>query len=1393
MDLFNKPTIAFLLLTISAGVAADSAPFNGTVRTEAPAVTVAKTDKPIAFVKEFSIKAEPNTDVCEISADEKYAQKGVNAAGKFICFFEWQPNEYGSVINKLEQSGVLKKTGHLNFAYKLYMFNRGEKHEVSQNSFAVFVEDPVAPKLIDYTIKWQKNKRALNSSTHWVYDRSESIILITPNVEARPYIQNVTINGKKCTVKVGETSCSIEEKTTFKDVSDIQGSLQYAGGVADTFGHFATEPSSNLTINWDFRPPQITAFHLNSSVSDVKTINFNGEDIAMPANSGMAIVASPHTDKAEEWWKPRSMSLKMTKSDGKAHVALEEIDGVKVKYNIPNIGYSSIYTNEPSSAPVIKDGYLYYMYDLSKVPDGRFDFSLKSADEFQNSSEYLANSVLFDRFGPDIQLLNNNKIVSSDGFDLYFSEALTIAASGGWDDGTFIKSVKWNGTNATLTGDSPRIKKPMHEVFSLNSALELEIAAEDAAGNETIKNFKINYMPVSFKLSDIPEKIHQSVETVRIRLIQDKGIKCKVSSSDEIAQARASGIYSGCTVEWENLPSGLESIIYPTSFALEGGINAVGEVGWGYKIYFHSKAGYKSLAHEGVAKINSVDAPAPVLSMLTMNKVADGVYGVAHNSKQITRYEIKTVPADTILQVTAANGEVNSQTLLRQRASATQYSIRNVIKRPANENRKAWDKTTYTVDAYHKRKPESSDSETFELITFPDGGIRANVEIDDTTYIDSESITANITIGKLRRGSYEYDIPSMGRWTGYIAIRANGGFQPISEKIPLDEEGKGSLSVNSADVFNRSNAIYAIVESINEDPEYQRKIVSNSAKMAIFQSEAVAGDLEARTTEGHIPFSVSMSFNFESKNDKSASLSLEWEQSGDQVNWTPMGLREGQKMYSVRVQEAGTTYYRVKMINKMTGEVSFTAPLRVIGYEAPDIRIEGPQNVYAGTTATLTVFSEEAEVETDGFTEWSTDNGSTWVSGNSIMEFKIDNTMKVMARFRLTSTSEEIKEEGYKTAYLQIRAIKPEPLIVSLSGPKHAEVGTVVELKGAARHRNNKLGDEIVSFWTTPSGEVIDGKNITYTIKEADIQDGEIGNFMFTAFSKDHEEATKTTSSISIPLWTYTMPEIKLALLSRIQIAPATIAARVDIPYFYAPGVELQYQWSLPEGVTIARETSSLTYLESETAGVKRIGILISDNRGNSKEVYEFIDIVQADPLAVGVEIKPSNAFGRVPLSYSVRTNAKPGHPNDSMKSYTWLLNGEELTGQTKPYANVEIQEPGEHQLTVKFMTEFGQEGELTETLTAVPNKPPVCQPFITETSSSITVNANCKDEDGKIISIKYSWREDGYESSGGTRLRFTKSLHDKLNISIRATDDSAEESISTIEWTNPSPKITTP
>ena len=239
----------------------------------------------------------------------------------------------------------------------------------------------------------------------------------------------------------------------------------------------------------------------------------------------------------------------------------------------------------------------------------------------------------------------------------------------------------------------------------------------------------------------------------------------------------------------------------------------------------------------------------------------------------------------------------------------------------------------------------------------------------------------------------------------------------------------------------------------------------------------------------------------------------------------------------------------------------------------------------------------------------------------------------------------------------------------------------------------------------------------------------------------------------------------------------------MDVPYFYAPGVELSYEWVLPEGVEVTRTSASLTYLTVHQPGVQQIGLRVLDNRGNVREVYEFIDVVEADPMVVGMELRPSNAFMRVPVSIGFKTNGRPGHPNDRMESYRWLLNGVEQVGESRSSATLQFTEPGDYEVSVEFTSRFGQSETLVEQVSVVPNQPPVCEPFITETSSSVTVNANCKDEDGRIVSIRYTWREDGYETSGGTRLRFTKSLHERLNVIIRAVDDSGAQTTSEINW----------
>jgi hypothetical protein len=1385
-------TYAAVAIAISAMQthAAESITFKGSVRTELPKVTSTQTAVPVSNVKDYKLSLGSDAGICELTTDDTYAKRTVNSKGKWICLVEWDAERYGLAPVSLDLAGLLNSNGELNFGYKLSIYSEGQKYEITTSSIASTVQAPVAPVVKDFSVRWAKRNTQSTGSEHWNFERSNALVETTVIVEPRPFPQKVELNGQSCNVAENATGCAIRVQKDFIGEPLKQGQLAYDGLAKDTKGFFTAQAPSNVKINWDFREPEIKHLAINNKNDGTDLpVSFDGVDLTLGKDQAVVFVKSPHIGRQDEWWKPKDMTLALDMASGLKHSDLDDIGGTLVRYNIKNMSSTSNFRIKPLTDVTTSNGYLVYKYDLNTVPDGKYGITVRAEDIYANKSDLSQPDTLIDRFGPDIKLLNSKTVVGTSKMDLYFTKDLTIAANGGYADGTTIKSIKWNGIDTTFTGDSARIKVPAHQEFSVDTDLQLEVTAEDGAGNQTVKTFDFRYMPVDFELAGVPDSIYRGVESTQMRLGQTKGIKCKTASSDELAQLQARGIYKGCTVEWDQLPAGLESITYPTSFALQGGIDTTGDTEWGYKVYFHDKEGNKALAKSGTAKVTVNDAPAPDFQLSTLNKLEDGVYGISHNSNQITRYMLQTVPADNILHVTSSNGEIDKEIFLKQRLTKKAYSIRNALKRPVVEGKMAWDKTTYTVDAFHRRVPESKTTTTFDLITFPDGGVRAKLSLEETETTNAQVVNASVQLGRQKGSSLIYDIPKMGRWKSYLAIRQNGQYLAITDPVDIDDQGRASFVLNANDVYLKTNAIYAVAEALSPFEKYKRTVVSTSARLNVLQSEAIDGLLTSRTTRGKVPFSSAMIFNYEDKQDRAAAEPVGWETSLDGSDWADLGVKAGQKMYSARITEVGVQFYRVKMKNRLTGEISYTDPLRIVGYETPEIWIDGADSVYAGAKTTLTVYSDEtADIAEDGFAEWSVDGGVTWESGDTVKEFTVAQNMKILARYRLNSTDDEVGEEGYIQASHRITAVPLAPVRISVSGPKSAEVGTTIKLTAKAAHSNSTITDKLVSYWTTPGGERIDGTDIEYTVKDTDVQDGQLANFVFTAYAENFESQTKATGTVSTTVWQYNMPEVGLTLMSRIQIAPATIVARVDTPYFYAPGVELKYEWILPAGVEVARESSSLTYLTATTPGVHKIGIQVSDNRGNTKDVFQFIDVVEADPLAMGVEVRPSNVFERAPVSYSVRTNAKPGHPNDSMKSYAWLLDGAELAGQTKPYATVAIQNPGTYNLSVKFKTEYGQEGELQQVLTVVPNKPPVCEPTVTESASSVTVASNCKDTDGKIISIKYTWRDDGYESSGGTKLRFTKSLHDSLNVRIRATDDSGAETVSEVQWTKTAP-----
>ncbi|WP_240224743.1 hypothetical protein [Rheinheimera hassiensis] len=1381
----NNSQAATLILSLFAAslYAQDGPVFKGALIAQMPDVKSQMTDTPVAHVKDFSLTLNQDAHACRLTTDISLAKKGRDTQGRWVCLLEWGEETHSLTPKHLELSGLSNSSGNLSFAYTLSVFSGGQKMHLDSGSIPVGFLEPELPEILDYEVEWVRAENT-HGVDHINYNRMDSASNLVVHAAPRPFNQRFFVDGKQCDINEGESRCQVRINREFATLNEKTGAFAYDGRLADTKNYWDIGTPGIANLHWDFREPSVAHIAMNSALKgEDLTVSHDGLDVTLQPDEAIAFIKTPHYGLDGNWWVPKNPKLNLALSNGLSHSNLMVVNNNSIRFNVTGVAYDKNFSL-PSADPELRGEYLIYRYRMNELPDGLYDLSVAVSDDFDNSSSLTLNEQLLDRFAPDIKVLSDRYVIEKNGTEIYFVSDLTVAAHGGWDDGTEITKVLVNNEPVELRGDSPKIKVPVGLDYPVNSEIQMQVFASDRAGNEAVKNLTLSYMPVEFGMRNVPESLYQAVETTRLALRQTKGVKCKTASSPELAITQARGPYKGCTIEWLELPDGLESEVLPYTFSLMGGINELGDQKLAYRVKFYNEQGDSVTAYEGESVINVKPSSQPTFSLMSLNKLGEDVYGVPFNTNQITRYEIKTVPADTIMNVNTANGEMNASYEYAQRLRAGEYSIRSTLSRPRSAERIAWNETDYSIDVFHRRRPDAVSTEQFRLITLPDGGVRSRITLENKDATDADTLIAHVELGRYIRGSMTFDETSMGKWQTYLAYRKDGEYVPISDTVDVDSSGKAMIPADAGLVFKNTSQVYAISTTKGPYPEYQRTIASASARVAVIQSEAVEGILSSRTIEAPVPFSASMRFEFTTGEDRAASVPVTWERSNDMINWETIETNPGQRIYSERITVAGTTYFRVRMANKLTSEVSYSESLRVVGFETPKIRLEGPHTVYAGQPAQLTVFTrEDIDIAEDGFTEWSIDNGATWTAGNDTEIFELSASTNVMVRYRLSTTSDVIGEEGYVSANYRVNVTDIVPVRIRASGPRQAEVGTSAELRGSALHANSRAEGTIVEQWVAPSGAVISGGDVSYTITEADIQDGEIGSFKFQAWVEGIKDGTINEATVDMTLWEYTLPEISLTLMSRVQIAPATIVARVDVPYFYAPGVELTYEWLLTEHVEVSRTSSSLTYLTAKNPGVHQIGIRVSDNRGNTREVFEFIDIVNADPMVAGMEIRPSNSYMRAPLAVSVRTNAKAGHPDDKIEAYKWFINGQPIEKETRPYATLQLEEAGDYDLTVEFLSKFGQLETLTERVSVTPNQPPICEPYFSEYSSSVTLFSNCSDVDGKIIGIKYQWRDDGYETSGGTQLRFTKSLHESLDVTIRATDDSGAETTSVVKW----------
>lgn len=1382
----SKIIFSILILCLSINVHAYSLSFSAVIKTESPKVQVVSTENPVAHVKQFEALIDKEAGICELTPDPAVAQSGLKKGERWYCLVEWLQHDDGLQISEFKKTGLLSTDGSIQIPYRVTVFSNGSEVELFRAVHAVDVLAATEPVISEVLTSWRDDERT--GLEHSIFSPKETHRSVRVNVLPQQYDQVATLDEHICVIEQGASSCNIDlGDIKYGNSSDNKsGSVNYGFSVTDSFGYFNNLQNSQYSVEWDYREPIIESFHYNAETNDaVKTVSVGDEIVLVARDEAILIVDTPHMSRDGDWWIPKSLPLNLTTVDGFRHSDTKEIDGSTIRFEVPNYLYRSNHAIKLSKSPEKIGGKLVYKYSLADLPDGKYDLTVSASDEFENSTEKSFKSNLIDRFPPDIKFVMGGKVIG-DGAEVYFTTDIKVATNGGWSDGSQITGVSVNGKPISHTGDSEDIQQLLEAADLIpNNNYEIVAHAEDAAGNVTSKSLNMSYMPVEFDLYGLPDRLFAKSQTAKVYVTQKrKGQRCSMASSAEVATVFSRVFKKGCTVEWPELPSGMESVYTGSTYAVEGAIDEVGTKTLKYRVRYYNSDGTSVIAYEGQKQVNVVPAEAIGLELDKKNFIADGIYGVDFNSRIVASYELTTTPADTIVSIKLEGGE-QQQHQHDQRKRIGSYSIKRPIYRNDFENAKVWDASKYSVNAAHVRDSESNVSTQFNVVVLPDRATKVYLDTENTQATSIDLVHAKVMVGKVSRADgLEYDLDSMGEWNVFLAYKDGGDYIPLTDKVKLPNTGIYEFQIDASKLYDVSTSYYAIAEVISSGINYQKVLTSTPAFIRVLKGTAVEGGIFARRVRGRIPMSLDVRYEHKTADDRRVSGEIQWETSRDGVVWTELPEFAGKRNIKLKLLEADNSFIRASVENKLTKVQSKTEAIEVIAYDVASIQLAGPIKAYVGQTVDFELeLSDSYADDAISDIEWSVDNGNSWSAGGRNRSFVFTESTSVQARLKLASTDSRILDDGWAVARKDISVVEPKPITVSSSMPRIVEVGKTISLSGSARNSYSGLNVEIVSEWISPSGITMSGSNTEYVVEPEDIVDGDSGEFIFRAWVKGYQAETLAERRTKAKVWKYELPNTLLTLSSDIKVAPSKVTARVAMPYVYAPGVEFNFEWVIDESrirIDGLRDKSATLY--AIEPGLHQIKVIFSDNRGNRREMVEFVDLVEAEPMQANFTVTPSNEFWRVPVSIGLKGSSDPGHPKDYPSQYHWSINDDLLIGEDSSFVRHVISEPGDYRLKMEATSKMGQSLVVTKDITVVPNQPPICEPEIKESESHITVVANCTDVDGRVVAIKYSWNG-GPEASGGTSLTFSKALYEYVMLTVRAIDDSGQNLITTVDW----------
>ncbi|MCO4319946.1 hypothetical protein [Aliidiomarina quisquiliarum] len=1379
--------LTFLLAT--AGVSAQvSVSYQGTLNVvPIQPILSHEHDEILAGVFRYNLNVENESSICEFVSDKALAAGSLDTTN-WRCHFEWTSEINGIENQGTKIAGVFPVDGAIDIPYQVSVYSGSNEQKVIvwEGVYELTVAAPERPVYTDIRIDWQTE--TLRGLDQFIGSPKAAMKVVEIFVEPQDYRQSVTFRDKSCTINTGRTSCRLSFDR--EEIAGIgqSGQLVYDLKLDSEIPYFA-DNLEQLIVSYDYRPPEFYKFYVNDSLDyEGIVVDTASNTFDLDFNQAAIVYTVSQSDENNPWWLPRDKSLSLIAASNSGPSNFKSVMGRSRFFNIP---YFSRATNQnvEISNILYMDGEVAFIYDLSEIGDGRYtpNFNpenLYGVGSFTGELEEFTIS----RHPPQLEFFTRVSTVN-DAAELYFGSDMAIVAYGGWEDGSAIVDVSIDGQPVQFEShpDDPQIVHiAQNEIEQLTPGESYLITAlaQNANGASTERNVTMNYAPAQFEVGSVPDSLYRKVEPVHIGVNQIKGAKCNFVSSREIALEATTASNYSCYVEWESVPEGMASIFSSRKFYLYGSVHVdMPSVNFGASVVYVNHLGHELKLHAPSQSTTLLD-PQPIDLGIEGRLLNDeGVILLSEGTRELGRARIGFTRGVVEYEVSYREQEPYIARSISSGRDYVEGTIRlNALQTHPHE---IFTSNEIIIKAWYRYAPEMSVERREPFIFMPNDATRFILSSDKDEGNTLESLHLNASLEKPFGREWVTDPALIGNYKIHIAKQIGmNEFEPITESKPL-ENGFVSFEVPLSEGLDLgNNTLYAIATLDEPDAEgVDSELVSRRFNFYLFSGAAIEGEINSRTLEGPIPMTAKLSYQTKTLHEARLIEEYIWEYSEDDGETWTIDESVTNHSFSRNHEEAADYLVRVRVRNRLTGLESQSEEVRVIAYHTPRITIDGPTAVYRGLPQTFAITGVRSALNAeDGRFFWSFDR-EEWIEGEPEIELELTEPTRLYAKFiSHTADGRDLQRSAEVEAVRSIQVRRLSPVSIAASLPSLVEAGTVIDMNARVRHAITSLDMPLAVEWVDSDGNIYENGH-EYEITENDINDDNSAEFLVRAWMVGLKEKTYSERTVRTRPWSYTTPEISVEIRSSHQIAPVNLRLGISHPLIFAPLVDIEYDWELPEGATITRTNSGGRYINVDFTepGVYEVKGILRDSRGGESVAYEYVEVLEPAEMEPKLDVRFSETHMRPPLRAVGRVSVERTHPDDRVNHIVWFLNGEQI-GEPRSTGYVDLEEAGTFELKAEIHTRLGQIATVTEMVTLSPNQPPVCVPLVTETSTAFRVETNCTDDDGRIVRYEWEWL-DGTSSQNRPTLSFSKTNHETLSVTFRAYDDSGDYAEHAVSW----------